>query len=140
MKNKEWKDVREVEASGKPTWRGGAYTIAFVYSNKGNFIVKGFLKEVEEYLEAQKRKGYKYIVNLSLWSKHPYTGEKGFRDIWTSSCNAATIMEPSYKDRDKRFRRYKWSIYRRVSYGEPIEINLKRFPNKWIPEFDDIII
>jgi len=43
----------------KPCWSEGAYTISFIYSNKGNFIVKGWLGDVEALLDSYLTKGYK---------------------------------------------------------------------------------
>lgn len=133
--DKEIKDVREIPATGKPNWGGGAYTIAFVYSNKGNFIVKGYLKEIRDYLNVEISKGLKFIVNYTLWSKNPYTGSKHHRDIWNSSNNNVSVFEPDYKVKDKEFRRYKWKI---VNYNNDKELEFKRFPKRWIPEFDKI--
>lgn len=62
-----YKNITEAPASGKKSWAGGAFTIAFVYSNKGNFIVKGFLNEVEAHLASLKNRGYKYFVNYTLY-------------------------------------------------------------------------
>ena len=36
-----------VESSGVKGWYGGAYTLVFVYSEHGNFVLKGYMKEVE---------------------------------------------------------------------------------------------
>lgn len=66
MRKKLWKDVREIPASGIPNWGGGAYTLAFVYSTEGNFLCKGYFKEVEEYLKGLADSGLKFFVNYSL--------------------------------------------------------------------------
>lgn len=52
---------------GVKNWRGGAYCYAFVYSNKGNILVKGYYAEVSRYVKKLKEKGYKYFVNYTLF-------------------------------------------------------------------------
>ena len=82
MEKKIWKNVIEIEPDSKKGWSGGAYTLAYVYSNKGNFLVKGYIREVEEYLKTLKQKGYKYFVNLSLRHTQSYCVTSNHRDIW----------------------------------------------------------
>ena len=133
---KEWKDVRVIANSGNPMWSGGAYTMAFVYSNKGNFLVKGYYKEVKEYLESEIKKGLKFVVNYTLWSRRPYTDEKHHRDIWNTSNRRTFLFEPDYKSRGNYKRRYKWRL---DNSEKDTELILKRFPKRWIPEFDKVI-
>lgn len=64
---KKFKEI-EVPASGKNGWAGGAYTMAFVYSNKGNFVVKGFFEEVKNFLKKKKNEGWKYFANYTMFS------------------------------------------------------------------------
>ena len=134
LSNKKY-PVINVPASGEPCRMGGAYTLCFVYSKyKGNFVLKGYMKEVEEYLE----KNYThYFCNMSLW-------HQGFnRDIWKFWKDDITIFEPhrqskSYKGKDK----WKFQV-RQYSYAKTVEGNIeveplwfKRMPHRWIPEFD----
>tara|TARA_R110000796_G_scaffold134681_1_gene250466 strand:- start:4043 stop:4462 length:420 start_codon:yes stop_codon:yes gene_type:complete len=138
MKNKEWKDVRIIGASGKPKWMGGAYTLAFVYSNKGNFLLKGYGAEIREYLERLKSKGYKFIVNETLWSTDDWTGKKHHRDIWRVSSNNTYISEP--EPTSKGSNKFKWVIQRFGGDNEKdVTMRFKRLPKKWVPEFDKII-
>jgi hypothetical protein len=61
MKNKK---VITLRNSGKSSWIGGAYCKAFVTSNKGNFVLRGYLAECEQYIEDQKNfKGW-VVYNL----------------------------------------------------------------------------
>tara|TARA_R110000851_G_scaffold251971_5_gene404520 strand:+ start:15569 stop:15994 length:426 start_codon:yes stop_codon:yes gene_type:complete len=141
MKETKWKDVREIPASGKRGWMGGAYTIAFVYSNRGNFIVKGYIREIDEYLSKLKDKGYKFIVNKTLWHTDAWTDKKQHRDIWSASSDKTYVHEPDYSRRDKKSRTYKWNIYRYHGNGNSkIGVSFKRFPKRWVPELDKIII
>lgn len=135
MKNKIWKNVIEIEPDGKKGWSGGAYTLAYVYSNKGNFLVKGYIREVEAYLKTLKQKGYKYFVNLSLRHTKSYLRNDNHRDIWKFyKDNEYSIWQPRKRDRKKKWD--KWCFY---SYLEKKTImQFKRFPNRWIPEFDEL--
>tara|TARA_R110000851_G_scaffold293087_1_gene447657 strand:+ start:1687 stop:2112 length:426 start_codon:yes stop_codon:yes gene_type:complete len=139
-KNKEWKDVRIIKASGKRTWVGGAYTIAFVYSNKGNFILKGFGSEIREYLSSLKNKGYKYIVNETLWSANDWTNKKQFRSIWSVSSSQTYLYEPSPEDKGKTTNKFKWRLFRFDENSNKIEKTFKRLPKKWVSEYDKIIL
>lgn len=126
-----WKKIIEVKASGNPNWYGGAYTIAFVYSNKGNFISKGYRAEVKEYLKALHGKGYKYFVNYTLWSRD-FMGRKQHRSIWDFWKEDYSIWSPSKNCNGKS-----WSKWQFRKYGdvEPIK-EFKRLPKKWIKEFE----
>jgi len=133
--------VIDVPASGKRTWMGGAYTLCFVYSkNDGNFILRGYMKEVEEYL----KKNYThYFCNMSLWSS-------GFnRDIWGFWKDGIGVFEPhrsskSYKGKDKwkfQVRPYThwWDDEEEKEKANKVEpLYFKRMPHRWIPEFDKL--
>jgi len=130
--------VIDVPSSGKSRWIGGAYTLCFVYSKyKGNFVLRGYMKEVEDYL----KKNYThYFCNFSLWSN-------GFnRDIWRFWKDDIYIFEPERHRRtriipnNKKYQVRKYSC----SYESEEEnkkrkedaLYFKRLPKKWIPEFD----
>lgn len=130
--------VIDVPASGKSRWLGGAYTLCFVYSKyKGNFVLKGYMKEVEDYL----KKNYThYFCNFSLWSN-------GFnRDIWRFWKDGIYIFEPERHRRTRiipnnqkyRVREYSCSYESDEENKKRKENTLyfKRLPKKWIPEFD----
>lgn len=125
-----WNKIIEVEPNNKPTWYGGAFTIAFVYSNKGNFIVKGYRKEVKDYLKSLHNKGYKYFVNYTLWSKN-WGGQKAHRDIWDFWDEDYSLLSPSKKYSGKGWS--KWVFYK---YGGTVIKEFKRLPKKWIKEFE----
>lgn len=130
--------VIDVPSTGKSRWIGGAYTLCFVYSKyKGNFILKGYMKEVEDYL----KKNYShYFCNFSLWS-HGFN-----RDIWRFWKDGVHIFEP---ERHRRTRiipnntKYQVTEYS-CSYETDEEnkkrkersLYFKRLPKKWIPEFN----
>ena len=133
--------VIDVPASGKSVWLGGAYTLCFVYSKyKGNFVLRGYSKEVEEYL----KKNYThYFYNLSLW----YQGIN--RNIWGFWKKDIGIFNPhrhskhfTGKNRWKfQVRPYFYPYENDVEREEKIEnesLWFKRIPHRWIPEFDKL--
>ena len=118
--NKEWL-VTEVKASGISGWSGGAFTIAFVYSNKGNFIVKGYHKEVKDHLLGLISKGYRFFVNLSLRHTPGWQVKTGHRDIWKfwnellpyesdARKLGFRLYERDYKKQKYGLTNYKWNI------------------------------
>jgi len=138
--------VIEVPADGKSGMMGGAYVLAFVYSkHKGNVVVKGYMREVEEYV----KKNFKthYFVNYSLW----YLGSH--RDIWkfwkkgigihepTRSCKRGKIksIDRKYSVRPYVEWNYESEEVREKEWKEAEEQTLyfKRMPKRWIPEFDN---
>jgi len=128
--------VIEVPASGPGGWGEGAYCLCFVYSKyKGNFVLKGYYREVKEYL----KKNYThYFYNMSLW-------HKGFsRDIWGFWKKDIGIFEAGIHGRKKgkktQVRPYSCSYEDRLSDEEIKEktFNFKRLPKRWIPEFDKL--
>ena len=122
-------NVITVPASGHPEWYGGAYTLAFVYSrNNGNFVLKGYHKEVEEYL---KKNFTYYFVNYSLW----WHGEH--RDIWDFWKDDIGIFKPYKKKRDWKFQIRPYSNYQtdKVELAKQT-LKFKRLPKRWIPELN----
>lgn len=130
--------VIDVPATGNPEWAGGAYCLCFVYSKyHGNFVLKGYYKEVQEYL----KKNYThYFCNKSLW----YHG--GNRDIWEFWKEGVGIFEPhrnskSYKGDAKwkfQVREYNHDFTdEEHSSKEKKSHWFKRMPHRWIPEFDN---
>ena len=94
--------VITLSASGDAHWCGGAYTLTFVYSNRGNFLIKGYLKETEEYLKNEVHKGLKYFCNYTLY--HTYSKnsswDKGFRNIWHHYSPYVHLFSPDPENGD----------------------------------------
>lgn len=136
--NKQYR-VIEVPADGKRGVAGGAYVLCFVYSKyKGNFVVKGYMREVEEYL----KKNYThYFCNFSLlWMG-------GHRDIWKFWKKSIGIFEPSNykKGVEKENLKFKVRPYLDWDAEDDVrektkeqELVFKRMPKRWIPEFDKL--
>jgi len=138
--------VIEVPADGESGMMGGAYVLAFVYSKyKGNLVVKGYMREVEQYIK--KNIKTHYFVNFSLW----YLGSH--RDIWKFWKKGIGIHEPrrsskriKIEKKDRKFcvRPYvEWNYdlneeEREKQHREADEqaLYFKRIPKRWIPEFD----
>lgn len=134
--------VIEVPPDGKRCWMGGARCLIFVFSKHcGNFIVKGYMREAEEFL---KKNFTHYFCYKSMW-RSSYK-PRGIWDFWKDS---VVIFSPRRKVSRYMYGcgyrpTYKYSIrpYNR-GYGdneheenEKIKITLKRLPKRWIPEFD----
>lgn len=125
-KNKNY-PVINVASDGRCGWSGGAFTICFVYSKShGNFVLKGYYREVRKYLESN----YKdYFCNYTLYSRY------GHRSIWTFSKYGVIIHEPnSYLITNSN----KFHIINYNSDGTENVLKFKRLPRKWIPEFDKL--
>ena len=129
-----------VPPSGKKRWLGGAYTFAFVYSPKGNFLIKGYLKEVEEYIT--KNIGGRYLIRLVLYGAPKYNNyrdNRPFRKIlhFSDVCNLF-IDSPNLRRHNYRT---KYHIYPKTYFSNPNAsiFKLKRLPQRWIPEYDYLI-
>lgn len=123
--------VIDVPASGKRGWMGGAYTLTFVYSkHNGNFVLRGYIGEVQEYL----KKNYThYFCNMVLFGGYRY------RNIWKFWKDSVGIFEPVIKSRyEKRNRKYRVSQYSDLGGSSETKTSyeFKRLPKRWIPEFD----
>lgn len=122
--------VIEVPADGKTGRMGGAYCLCFVYSKyNGNFVVKGYLREVEEYL---KKNHTHYFCNKSLW----YDGFN--RDIWDFWRDRILIYHPSIRDKrkGKKIEVRPYMDYMTEEEKDEKIFHFKRMPKRWIPEFD----
>lgn len=132
MLNKKY-PVIEIPADGKRNWSGGAYCLCFVYSKyNGNFVLKGYMREVEEYL----KKNYKhYFYNMSLW----HFGQS--RDIWRFWKKEIAIFDVSVKDR-KKGKKTEVRPWREFEPDDAIleakTLRFRRLPKRWIKEFDNL--
>lgn len=115
--------IIDVEHSGRKCWYGGAYVYMFVYSKyHGNFILRGYLKEVVDYL----KKNYThYFYKINFYHESKY---RGYWNFWKSHTH---IFEPN-KSRGRR----KYEISGLNENEERIKFSFKRLPKKWIDKFD----
>lgn len=128
-------NVIEVPASGKTTWGGGAYCVVFLYTkHKGNLVLKGYMKEIEEYI---KQNYTHYFANYTLWNNGIH------RSIWKFWANGYYISEPRRKKNHQspyekpRKTCYKW-VLTSFSSGEKYRMEFRRFPKRWVKEFDKL--
>lgn len=126
--------VIDVPANGKSGWFGGAYVLCFVYSKyKGNFVLRGYSKEVDEYL----KKNYTHYFYYKSYWYHGFS--RGHWDFWKDSI---CIFEPDRKRRkEKKFmvRPYNHDFTGTGFSKEELDaktLKFKRLPKRWIPEFD----
>ena len=126
----------EVPAEGKTCWGEGAYCLCFVYSKyNGNFVLKGYYREVKKYL----KKNYThYFYNITLW-------HKGFsRNIWHFWKKDIGIFDVGVRERKKgrktQVRPYSCSYENKFTEEEikSKTFYFKRLPKRWIPEFDKL--
>jgi hypothetical protein len=132
--------IVDIPASGKRGMDGGAFCLCFVYSkNNGNFVLRGYMREVQEYL----KKNYTYyFCNFSLWR----LGQN--RDVWYFWKNGIGIHTPHRKSRIfKGNDRWKFQVRPYTNWHDDEEAKkladdkqlwFKRMPKRWIPEFDTL--
>lgn len=121
--------VIDVPSEGKSGWSGGAYTLCFVYSKySGNFVLRGYYKEVKEYL---KKNFTHYFCNYTLW-------HRGFnRSIWDFWKERVIIHHPSIRDR-KKGQKIQVRPYTSEKDWKNKDYRFRRLPKRWIPEFDEL--
>ena len=127
--------IVDIPANGKPCWHKGAFTLAFVYSKyDGNFILRGYRGEVNEYL---KRNFTHYFYYTSMWSDGK---SRGYWRFWK---DGVSILTPSKEHKEWKYRFVSRSTKHQYddlrSFGEdqkPKTLYFKRIPKRWISEFD----
>ncbi len=121
-----------VPASGKRTMYGGAWCIVFVTSENGKFVLKGYMKECEEYI---KKLNIKCWATFNMYhSKLDMYYGKGSGNriiIQTFNCNFS-ICEPSGVKENYKKDRYKFTVYQTNGTSDFPKIQLKRLPNKFV--------
>lgn len=115
-------EVIEVPSSGKKGWYEGAWCLVFVYSSKGNFLLKGFRKECVEYI---KSKNWKCWAVFNLYPN--YLGRRTI--ISTFNCDFE-ISQPFLISKKRKSEDYKFRIYSKGNWENGIYI--KRLPKKFV--------
>jgi hypothetical protein len=136
-------EVVEVSPSGKSGWSGGAWCLVWVFSTEGNFLLKGFIKECEKYIE---QKGWKCwaIFNLYHTKTVPFykKDKKGenFRTIIKVYKCDFEISEPTISRRNKSSKDFKYKIYKKGNWKNAILV--KRLPQQFVnfnpPSIDEL--
>lgn len=122
--------VIEVTPSGKRSWMGGAWCLVWVYSTQGNFMLKGFIKECEKYIEDNNWKCWA-IFNLYHTKKVRYSIKNHRTIIRTYKCDF-DISEPDYvtSRKNKTAESYKFRVYDKGNWRNGIFI--KRLPGQFV--------
>lgn len=121
--NKEQLPVIEVPASGKPGWMGGAWCLVFVYSTKGNFLLKGFIEECEKYIKDRNWQCWA-IYQLHHGKSSPHHKEN-FRTIINTYGCKFEIYGPYFGKR-RSSKDWKFTIWEKGNSSNRIYI--KRLP------------
>ena len=108
-------------------WANGAYTLCFVYSNKGNLLVKGYMGDVELVLNELKTKGYKFYYNKVMF----HHGDK--RNYWGFYKDGVYLLSPYRSNRGEKRHHYRFRNYKSHK-----TLEFKRLPKRWIKEFDEL--
>lgn len=125
-------EVIEVPASGKKNWFKGAWCLVWVYSNEGNFLLKGFRGECKEYIKERQWKCWA-IFNLYHTKKDTLLSSRGdsFRTLYETFNVRFDIHKPDYKSRrNKRSMDYKFRIYETGNYKNSFYV--KRLPTQFV--------
>jgi hypothetical protein len=129
MKTKEKVQFQEVVLPNKFADKAkkpyDAYALAFVYTPEGNFLIKGFVTEIKEYL---KSKHPRYFGSFNLYHK----GKK--RTLWYFGDNGF-IISPR---RENGYYTSKSKYWRFKLYGFTKTIQFKKLPNKWVSILDTL--
>lgn len=136
--SKEKFPVIEVEESGKRGWSGGAWCLVWVYAKEGNFLLKGYIKECEEYIKERNWKCWA-IFNLYHTKKAPFfSSPKKFRTILRTYKCGFEISRPWPGDKRKSADDWKIRIYEKGNWKNSFKI--KRLPTKFVdfnpPKFE----
>jgi hypothetical protein len=112
-------------------WPHNAFCIAFVYAESGNFVVKGFIRDVEIHV---KENFPKSLVNWTYWQ------ERKHRSFWSFTNNNIIIKKINslcwFMNKNELKRNRGWVVYKYVD-SEPSEtLYFRRLPKKWVKEFD----
>lgn len=131
MKKKNY-PVIDVKSTGKTGWIDGARVLFFVYSKyNGNFILRGHIREVKEYLE----KNYTHYFHYnSMW----HDGRsRGYWCFWKKHIGIFEINRSFFRQTKKNNKNYEVRSYSSVENHRELVLEFKRMPNRWIPEFDE---
>ena len=130
MSKKKFKEI-EVTPSGKADWSGGAWCLVWVYSDKGNFLLKGFYKECKDYIKERNWKCWAFF-NLYHTKKDPITTAFGnpYRTIFSTFNTDFEIYKPHSTSRKKTAKDWKYRICEKGNYRDAIFV--KRLPSQFV--------
>lgn len=135
MKKIQYKEIN-LEPAGKKlfdSYADKAFSVTFVYSNRGNFLIRGFWGETRYFLAELVKQGFKFYYQYSFYNGGAarFTHTKFYTDrVW--------IFEPAKRTSLRGEHRNKFEFYKRVNNENKKVLALKRLPKRWIPEFDTL--
>lgn len=126
--------VIEVPASGNKGWGGGAWCIVWVYTTNGNFLLKGFYSDCQDFIKSQGWKCWaifnlyhgKKRDDMSWWRRPPIN--PGYRTIIkTFKCefDIGSPYQDAKKNKDNKFRIWPSGTGLKALY-------LKRLPQQFV--------
>ena len=136
---REYKKIIEVPASGISGMDGGAWCFYFMYTKKkGTFILKGYMKELDKWIEDNDVGPH--IRNEVLF--HRGKARHSRWEFWKDNVHIYS-PSPELSKRDKRWRKYQVIKTKDAYYSSDLKderetLLFKRMPHKWIPEFDKL--
>ncbi|MFW6173082.1 MAG: hypothetical protein ACOC5T_05000 [Elusimicrobiota bacterium] len=101
-----------------------AFVMAFVYSNKGNFVVKGMDKEVRDYVETH----FPQSIFNFVWYKNGKS-----RNMWLSPKKLLLYIE---NIRCGKRSKYKIILFDQNKKQKTIGV-FRKVPHKWLPEYNE---
>jgi len=113
----------EVPSSGKKGWYGGAWCTVFVYTSKGNFFLKGYRKECEDFIL---EKGWKCWAIFEM-----HSNGRSRKNVETFKTDFNIYSPYSFSDR-KSSKDFKYTV---LSKNESGRLYIKRLPKVFI-DFD----
>jgi len=129
---------------GKPD-SGTPFTIVFLYSKKGNFVLKGNIDKIQYFIKNEHPRSFyrvscykKGMKSWGYWRSPCLSIEREWKTIPINKpymfCPRSTI----HYDKKYTIVAHNPNAERGKWHGTT-EIKLKRIPNKWIPEFDKLV-
>ena len=120
-------EVIEVSKYAKTKFRdGNPYTLTFVHTPSGNYLVKGQARTVDEYI---KEHFPQCIYKNTYWHKGKARG------YWRADQNHSLYIKKVYDRTSKHYGRFEVMMYV-VGSMTPKVYYFKRMPSKWLPIFE----
>lgn len=132
MKKTQYKEII-LPALGKEQFRGdyGAkgFAVTFVYSNRGNFLVRGYWGETRLFLAELVKTGYRFYYQYSFYAngKPRFTHTEFYKDN-------VYVLAPEKRTSEYGKNRNKFEFRR----NSKTIVCFKRLPKRWVPELETL--
>lgn len=121
-------EVIEVSKYVKTKFRAGnPYTLCFVHAPSGNYLVKGQLNTVDEYVN---NRFPQCIYQNTFW----HNGKS--RGYWRASRRYSLYIKKIYEKTSEHYGKFEVMMFV-VGSMKPKTYYFKRMPSKWLPIFDE---